>query len=185
MSDQFEEALDAESPQDSWAEAIRDMQARNIAMVELLIEHGVCTEQEFHQRRTHWARRLDEERTRRLEEREQAANDLRGTIIRQLYNYLTSFPEFTVVDLFRSASPDMLGVFDMILIRVISPSFLNKDHIERQRLVRSRVMTAPVSVPIEANKILVVALTPEEKPGSLASLQFDMMIEAQGLAAQD
>jgi stress-induced morphogen len=185
MSDKFEEALDAESPQDSWAEAIRDMQARNIAMVELLISHGGCTEQEFQQRRTHWARRLDEERTRRLEEREQAADLLRGAIVKQLYAHLTSFPEFVVVDLFRSASPDMLGVFDMILIRVISPSFHNKDYLERQRLVRSRVLLAPVSVPIEANKILVVALTPEEKPGSLASLQFDMMIEAQGLAARD
>jgi hypothetical protein len=184
MSDEFEAALDSEVPQDSWAEAIRDMQARNIAMVELMIEHGVFTEAEFHQRRAHWSVALDEERTRRIDERTQAAAQLRAKILRQLYAHLTSFPEFTLVDMFRSESPDMLGTFDVIVIRVISPAF-TPDLVARQQLVRSRIATAPLSVPVAANKILVVPLTPEEQRSSLASLQFDMMIEAQGLSTQE
>lgn len=177
----FDSLIDDDVPQDSWAEAIRDLQARQIAIVHLLIAKGAFTEEEFQRDRTHWARQLDEERTRRIDQQQATAAERRQLFVRQLYSRLADFEDFQQVDIFRALTPDIQGETGVIIVRIISSLFTGASPQSRHDVFQQRLF----GFRLAEEKILPILLTQEEKATSVASLQFDMMIEMQGLTELD
>lgn len=177
----FNNLIDGDVPQDSWAEAIRDLQARQIAITSLLIAQGVFTEEEFQRDRTHWARQLDEERTRRSDEKVAIDEERRRETVRQLYAKLSSFPDFQRVDIFRALTEDINGQTGLVVVRVLSDSFTDQPFVARYAELRKRL----ADFPLREERLLPILLTSVEQAASAASLQFDMMIDTQGLTELD
>jgi hypothetical protein len=162
----FEEKLDDELPQDSWADAIQDLQARQIALVSLLTARGVFTEAEFNQDRHHWARLLDEERTRRIDERAKLAEQLQAEADANQYAVWKAC--FGQVDMLRNPE-------GLLVVRIVAEEFEGCPRERRVSLSRS------VLQPRHEQNYTLIALTPAEKPTSVASLSFDVLIDAMGL----
>ena len=177
-----QQQLDDEMPQDSWTHVIRDIQARQMALVELGVAKGMFTEQEFHLAFIQADRRIEEEKTKRIDQRNAALAAKLQNNLRDIYNTAKATVPEGQIDIFRNETSDVVGNVGTIFMRVVTTEFAGQSAGDRFNLfLRS---CGPLIRRLGEN-VTPIFLTPEEKSTSAASLQFDMMIDAQGLNKRD
>lgn len=166
--------------QDTWEQAVRDCQAKILAIVSLLVEKNVCTESEFVQRVARFDRRLEEERTRRNDARRDLAQRARHDNVQKLHDLLTLYlhpgdPFSLSIEMFRHEVGVDLVPPGTIFVRVVSKVFAGMSVGVRNKAVAKDVITPFCTE--HGEHVTSVLLTPEEKSTALRSLYFDKLLE--------
>lgn len=172
--------------QDSWEQVIHDHSAKLMALAHLCVEKELFTENEFLQAQVRAARMVEEEKTKRMDQFKQISDAADYERMKELHGLLISamlpYDEHATIDMFRAETGDMEGCFGTIAVRVVSKAFHGLDHDSRGRLLHLQVSPFLAR---HTERVCFILLTPDERPHSAANLQFEGMIEAQGLTSEE
>lgn len=173
----FDDELDDLEPQATVGQALRDGQARVMALTALLVQRQFFTDQEFLRALADANRRLDEESTRRIDAREATKAELLVAREQQLrdstWAYLQTVTPQATVSVFRCPTEDLMGQQNTLFVRIVSPIFTGLNVQARIRAVPSILRFTQQT----RESVWPLLLTPAEATHSAANLQFELLRE--------
>lgn len=178
-------------PDPTFAEMMYDLSAKVMALITLGVEQKMFSEEKFQRTKTYCERLIDEERTKRKDDRERLTKQALNQRLEELHErlvrgYCSSHP-YAKLDLFRDrqvAGKPQLGLAGTICIRIIDPDWADlpahefddpaKPNIARYEVIE-KLITDWCNEREENFRLCLV--TPEERPTSEMSLEFDNKIQ--------